>query len=271
MSTESRVPSSESGASVWSPDQYEKFRDERSAPYFDLMSLVRPTPGGRVVDLGCGTGELTRALHEYTGAAETIGVDNAETMLARSAEFSGDGLRFELGSVEMWTPRPSAEGFDLLFSNAALQWVNNHAEVFPRLFDALDPGGQVAVQMPANNDHYSHATAHWVAGQQPFKTYLNGYVRSWPVMPPEWYADLLDRAGFAEQSVRLQVYGHHLQSREGVVEWVKGTLLTDYEKRMTPEQYAEFLAAYRAKLLPLLEDRHPYFYAFKRILIWGRR
>jgi trans-aconitate 2-methyltransferase len=71
--------------------------------------------------------------------------------------------------------------------------------------------------------------------------------------------------------VRLQVYGHHLASRDGVVEWVRGTLLTDYEKRMTPEQYAEFLTAYRAKLMPLLEDREPYFYAFKRVLIWGRR
>ncbi len=254
--------------SVWNPGQYEKFRDERSQPFFDLMDLVQSVPGGRVVDLGCGTGELTRTLHQYTGAAETIGVDNSDTMLAKSAPFAGDGLRFELGAVESWTPDGAV---DLLFSNATLQWVNNHDELFPRLFDALAPGGQLAIQMPANNDHPSHATAQWVAAQQPFRTYLDGYVRSWPVMAPEWYAEILDRHGFAEQSIRLQVYGHHLDSREGVVEWVKGTLLTDYEKRMTPGQHAEFLAAYRARLMPLLEDRQPYFYSFKRILLWARR
>jgi trans-aconitate 2-methyltransferase len=256
------------GVSVWRPEQYEKFRDERSAPFFDLMAMVRPLPGGRVVDLGCGTGELTRTLHEYTGAAETVGIDTSETMLAKSAAFAGGGLRFELGEVESWN---AEGGFDLVFSNAALQWVNGHAELFPRLFGAVAPGGQVAIQMPANNDHPSHMTAHWVAGQEPFRTYLGGYVRSWPVMAPEWYAELLDREGFAEQSVRLQVYGHRLESREGVVEWVRGTLLTDYEKRMTAAQYTEFLEAYRAKLMPLLDDREPYFYAFKRVLVWGRR
>lgn len=255
-------------ASVWNPGQYEKFRNERSQPFFDLMALVQPGPGGRIVDLGCGTGELTRALHEYTGAGETIGIDNSETMLAKSASFAGDGLRFELGEVERWEPSGS---FDVVFSNAALQWVNGHAELFPRLFRAVAERGQVAIQMPANNDHPSHMTAHWLAGREPFRTYLNGYVRAWPVMPPEWYAELLDAEGFAEQSVRLQVYGHHLESREGVVEWVRGTLLTDYERRMTPGQYEEFLHAYRLKLMPLLDERQPYFYAFKRILIWGRR
>ena len=254
--------------SVWNPAQYEKFRDERSQPFFDLMALVQPVPGGRVADLGCGTGELTRALHDYTGAAETVGLDSSDTMLAKASAFAGNGLRFEVANAETWQP---PEPYDLVFSNAALQWVNGHDQLFPRLIRAVAAGGQIAVQMPANNDHPSHMTAHWVAGQQPFKTYLEGYVRSWPVMAPEWYADLLDREGFAEQSVRLQVYGHHLASREGVIEWVRGTLLTDYEKRMTPTQYAEFLDAYRAKLFPQLEDRQPYFYAFKRILLWARK
>lgn len=254
--------------SVWNPGQYEKFRDERSQPFFDLLELVQPARGGRVVDLGCGTGELTRALHEHTGAAETLGLDNSETMLAKSAEFAGEGLRFAQAEVESWNPQ---EQFDLVFSNAALQWVNGHDEIFPRVMGAVRPGGQVAIQMPSNNDHPSHMTAHEVAAREPFKTYLRGYVRSWPVLAPEWYAELLDREGFAEQSVRLQVYGHHLDSREGVVEWVRGTLLTDYEKRMSPGEYAEFLDAYREALMPRLESREPYFYAFKRVLIWGRR
>lgn len=254
--------------SPWNPRQYERFRDERSQPFFDLLALVQPVPGGRAVDLGCGTGELTRALHEHLQAAETVGMDNSEPMLKESDQFAGGGLSFALGDAATWAP---AEPVDVLFSNAALQWLPDHETVFPRLLAAVAPGGQFAVQMPANNDHPSHATAHRLATQEPFRTYLDGYVRTWPVMPPEWYATLLDREGFGEQAVRLQVYGHRLGSRAEVVEWVKGTLLTDYQKRMTPDQYAEYLEGYRAALLPLLDHREPYFYAFKRVLVWGRR
>jgi len=255
-------------ASPWSPEQYEKFRDERSTPFFDLLEQVRPCPGGRVVDLGCGTGELTRALHAKTQAAETVGIDSSETMLARSGDFAGNGLRFERAEIEAFLPeRP----FDVVFSNAALQWVNGHEGLLRQISGYVAEGGQLAVQVPANDDHPSHVTAHCLAAEEPFRSALDGYVRDWPVRAPEWYAALLDRLGYQEQHVRLQVYGHQLESRDGVIEWVMGTLLTDYEKRMSPELWQEYLRRYREALLPQLEDRQPYFYAFKRILMWGRR
>ena len=80
---------------VWNPVQYERFRDERSQPFFDLMALVRPQAEMHVVDLGCGTGELTRELHRHLGAEETVGIDNAPGMLAKSNTFVEPGLRFE--------------------------------------------------------------------------------------------------------------------------------------------------------------------------------
>jgi trans-aconitate 2-methyltransferase len=255
-------------ASPWKPEQYERFRDERSQPFFDLLKLVRPVPGGRAVDLGCGTGSLTRELHRASQAAETLGLDSSETMLAKSSEFAGEGLRFEQRNIADFAPK---QPFDVVFSNAALQWIDGHAELFPRICDAVAPGGQLAVQMPANNDYASHQIAFAVAKEEPFRTALNGYARVWPVQPPEWYAELLDRLGFKEQEVRLQVYGHHLESREGVIEWVKGTLLTDYEKRMPPETYQQYLARYKQRLFEHLEDRRPFFYPFKRILVWGRK
>lgn len=254
--------------SIWNPTQYEKFRDERSRPFHDLLSLVEPCPGGRVVDLGCGTGELTRDLHEATRAAETVGIDSSDTMLAKAGAFTGNGLRFEQADIATWEPN---EPFDVVFSNAALQWVNGHTALFARLAGCLKEGGQIAVQMPANNDHLSHVTAHRVAQEEPFQSAMRGYVREWPVESPEWYAETLDRLGFTVQSVRLQVYGHYLTSREGVVEWVKGTLLTDYQKRMSVDLWEEYLARYREELLPRLANSHPYFYAFKRVLVWGRR
>jgi len=255
-------------SSPWNPDQYHKFRDERSQPFFDLLALVQPIPGGRAVDLGCGTGELTKVLHERIGAQSTTGIDNSETMLERTAEFGGKGLRFKLGTILRFAPRSP---LDLVFSNAALQWVDAHEQLFERLAASLGEGGQLAVQMPANHDHPSHMAAFALAGEEPFLSEMGGYRRQWPVMPPEWYSERLDRLGFREQSVRLQVYGHHLGSRDDVIEWVKGTLLTDYQQRMTPEVYGQFLVRYREALLPQLADTTPYFYAFKRILIWARR
>jgi trans-aconitate 2-methyltransferase len=78
----------------WNPAQYERFRDERSAPFYDLLDLVEPRPGMRVVDLGCGTGALTREMHRRLTARETVGIDTSPAMLARSAAIAGEGLRF---------------------------------------------------------------------------------------------------------------------------------------------------------------------------------
>lgn len=254
--------------SSWSPEQYERFRDERSQPFFDLLGLVQPIAGGRAIDLGCGTGELTRVMHDRVGARSTIGLDNSETMLERAEQFAGGGLRFKLGTILRFAPRTR---FDLIFSNAALQWVPDHERLLPRLADALAPGGQLAVQVPANHDHPSHLIAHEVAAEEPFRSALGGYVRTVPVREPEWYATTLFALGFDRQSVRLQVYPHVLESAEGVVEWVKGTLLTDYKARLDPAMYDAYLARYGERLLSVLGDQRPYFYGFKRILMWGQR
>ena len=252
---------------TWDPAQYEQFERERSAPFFDLLDLVEPRPGGRVVDLGCGTGELTRSLHERTGASTTLGIDSSQAMLERSAAHAGDGLTFELGDIGAWTP---SEAFDLVFTNAALHWVDDHPALFARLTAALSPGGQLAVQVPANHDHASHLVAERVAGEEPFREALGGYVRRSPVLAPEHYAALLHRLGYESQHVRLQVYLHVLPEPAAVVDWVKGTLLTDYKRRLTESAYDEFVARYRKLLLAELPDERPYPFTFKRILLWGR-
>jgi trans-aconitate 2-methyltransferase len=255
------------GVDTWDPGQYQRFAAERAAPFHDLLALVRPVPGGRVVDLGCGSGELTAELHRRLGAAETLGLDSSPAMLDKAAAVATGGLRFELGDIG----RFREGGWDVVFSNAALHWLPDHTELLGRLVAGLNPGGQLAVQMPANHDHPSHLVAAEVAGTEPFRGALGGYRRHSPVQAPEWYAELLDRLGLADQHVRLQVYLHHLAARDEVVEWVKGTLLTDYESRMPPELFERFLATYRERLLPRLEDARPYRYPFKRVLFWGRR
>lgn len=253
---------------LWNPERYERFRPEREQPFHDLLQLIDQRPVRHAVDLGCGTGRLTQELHRALGAEQTIGVDSSPAMLDRARAFEEPGLRFELADIREWSP---AALFDVVFSNAVLQWVDDHPTVLARLAQLLAPGGTLAVQMPANFDHPSHTIAAEVALEEPFATATGGYVRRVPVLAPERYAELLDGLGLHDLHVRLQVYCHELASTEAVVEWVRGTLLTDYEVRMPEAIYDEYVGRYRARLLAQLGDRRPYLYAFKRILLRARR
>jgi trans-aconitate 2-methyltransferase len=252
---------------AWKPEQYERFRDERSKPFYDLMELVRSRDGMRAVDLGCGTGDLTFLLHKHLHASETLGLDNSEAMLAKAGTLAGDGLRFDKQSIDDFE---ADHCYDLVFSNAALHWISNHEELLARLTGALAEGGQLTLQVPANHDFPTHTIAAELAAESPFCEALNNYTHPTSVLKPEEYAVLLNRLGYREQQVRLQVYGHKLGSREDVVEWVKGSLLTAYEQRLTPELYEEFLKRFRERLMNSLEDTHPYFLTYKRILLWAQ-
>src|SRR5256714_14845225 len=121
-------------ADAWSPVQYERFRAERTQPFWDLAELVEARPAMRIADLGCGTGELTAQLHQKLQARETIGVDSSAAMLAKSPHVSG--VRFELGDIAGFEAQPK---FDLIFSNAALHWVPDHPCLLRRPTLAPDP------------------------------------------------------------------------------------------------------------------------------------
>jgi trans-aconitate 2-methyltransferase len=166
--------------------------------------------------------------------------------------------------------------FDVAFSSAVLHWVPDHDQVIRSITEALSPGGQLAVQMPANFDHASHTVAAEVLKRSEFAEAGGAKLVTRPglhVHPPEHYAELLHQLGYAEQHVRLQVYGHELTDTAQVVEWTSGTLLTPVRSAMAtdPDRYDRFVDQYRARLIEVLGDRSPYFFGFKRILFWGRR
>ncbi len=252
---------------TWNPAQYEKVRNEREQPFFDLLSLVQPSPSMRVVDLGCGTGKQTRVLHERLGAATTIGIDRSPKML-EAAPVDIPGLTFREGTIEAFAGNAD---WDLVFSNAAFHWTEHHDELIPRLARALAPGGQLAFQVPAMHHEVTHAVAEELTGVEPFRSAFGGWTRPQPVLSPERYARLLFDSGFATQHVRLVVYPHVLGAAEDAVEWMKGTLVTEYQRHLPGDLRGPFVDAYRERLLARVEHTTPFFFPFNRILCWARK
>jgi trans-aconitate 2-methyltransferase len=246
---------------MWNPEQYARFEKERALPFHDLVALVERRTQMRVVDLGCGTGALTRQLHDALDASETLGIDSSAEMLAKANVHASHSLRFERCDIEGF----AATDLDLLFSNAALHWIPDHERLFPKLISCLGSRGQLAVQIPWNDDHPSHRIAREVAaafGLAPQRAVI---------LPPERYSSILHSAGMTRQHVRMQVYGHLLPSAADVVEWVKGSTLTEYRNPLEPDRYEEFVDEYSRRLMAEIGEGENYFYTFKRVLIWGTR
>jgi trans-aconitate 2-methyltransferase len=248
---------------AWNPLQYERFRRERAQPFYDLLALVEKKPGMRAVDLGCGTGDLTLQIHQQLEASTTLGVDRSGQMLGKAPR--AEGLRFQEADIAQFDERP----FDLIFSNAALHWLPDHPHLLKRLRSMLAPGGQLAVQMPYADDDTPHVLAREIARTHEFRALLGGFEARPPLLEAPRYAAWLHELGFARQHVRVQVYTHLLDDRTQVVEWVRGALLTDYQKRLSGADYARFLERYRELLLPQLSDAQPYLYLQPRLLFWG--
>jgi len=250
----------------WDPDRYLKFKQERRLPYDDLFALIEPRPGMRVVDLGCGTGEWTADLAERLDAASVLGVDLSPSMLEQSAGFASARVRFVQGDLADWR----GEGYDLVFSNAALHWIPDHGALLGRLRAALRPGGQLAVHMPNNNHRPTHTLARELAAEEPYASALGGRESGMAVCTAETYAELLWSMGFARQSVREVVYLHELPGRDAAVEWVQGSMLTWYRQQLPPALYAAFFETYQERLLAALPDVSPMPFTYRRILLWAR-
>jgi trans-aconitate 2-methyltransferase len=248
---------------TWDPQQYQRFQTERDQPFLDLLGLLQATDRPAVVDLGCGDGRLTALAHQRLMAAATLGIDTSASMLADAPQV--DGIRFELDDIGTWA---APRSYDVVIANASLHWVPDHPGVLARWVGSLAGGGQLAVQVPANADHPSHTLVAEVAAELGIDLEADPVAAN--VLAPVRYADLLDGLGASEQSVRLQIYAHRLDSTPEVVEWVKGTTLTRVRRAADDDTYATFLDRYRRRLVDAVGDRAPYTYFFKRILFWAR-
>jgi trans-aconitate 2-methyltransferase len=249
----------------WNPELYHQFQKERFAPFKDLMDMIVVRPSLKALDLGCGTGELTEMISELLPESEVLGIDSSKEMLDKAHQIELPGLKFEQLSIE------SVGGdWDLIFSNAAIQWVDNHQELIPRLVSLLNPGGQIAIQLPANHTHPTQTAIAEIAQEEPYKTALNSWQREFSVLSIREYSELLYESGAQEINVFEKIYTHVLDDVDAIVKWLSGTALIPYFERLPEELHAEFLKSYRERLRTIYPEE-PVFFPYQRIFFSARR
>jgi trans-aconitate 2-methyltransferase len=254
---------------VWDPAQYGVYGDERARPFTELVGRLGPIEPRHVVDLGCGSGELTATLAGRWPRAVVRALDSSPEMIAAARAHAIPGrLSFDVADVADWRPDGPV---DLIVSNAVLQWVPGHLDLLPRWVDALAPGGRLAFQVPGNFDAPSHVLLRELCRSPRWRDRLAGTVRDDPVLDPAGYLDRLARRGCAVDAWET-TYMQVLSGDDPVLEWVKGTALRPVLSALPPDEAGEFLAAYRDRLRDAY-PRRPYgtVFPFRRVFVIAAR
>ncbi len=228
---------------AWDAGQYLRFADERTRPALDLLARLDLAAPRQIVDLGCGPGNSTALLRERWPEAALTGLDNSAEMLM-AARRDHPGIDFVAGDMAEWSP-PAP--YDLVFSNAALQWVGDHPRLLPRLMAGVAAGGALAVQMPRNHDFQTHALMRQVAAEGPWRDRLADARDPSPVQPPEFYYDCL--APLCRRVILWET--NYIQVMDGIpaiIAWLHGTGLRPFLARLDAAEKEQFLDRYAALL-----------------------
>jgi trans-aconitate 2-methyltransferase len=255
--------------SDWNASAYSRFEEERTRPARDLLARVTVPDARTIVDLGCGPGNSTALLVKRFSGATVTGLDGSPDMLA-AATRRLPGARFEQADIGRWAP---AAPLDVIYSNAALQWVPDHDRLFPALMGYLAPGGVLAVQMPDNLAEPSHVAMRTVAAMESWRDKLAfaGEART-GLKSAAGYVDLLcDHA--SEIDVWRTTYHHRLADVGAIVTWFRTSGLRPYVDSLDEGQQAAFLAAYEAEFAKSYQplDRGGVLLPFPRLFIVARR
>ncbi len=256
----------------WDPEQYARFADDRSRPFGDLLARVAVSTPRTVVDLGCGSGELTATLLDRWPDAEVVGVDSSPQMLARARALPAAGrLRLEEADIRDWVTRRAAGSCDVVVSNAALQWVPDHLALLPSLVRLLAPGGYLAIQVPGNHDSPSHALLRELAAAPPYAAHTAAVAQR-PVLPgPGDYLAALSELGCSVDAWET-TYLHVLGGPDPVWEWISGTGARPVLQALPDGVREDFAAEYRARLREAYPAReHGTVLPFRRVFAVARR
>ncbi|WP_296261161.1 MULTISPECIES: trans-aconitate 2-methyltransferase [unclassified Pseudomonas] len=236
----------------WSARQYSMFEQQRTRPVRDLVAAIPTLTVNTAIDLGCGPGNSTEVLAGRFPDALITGIDSSEDMLG-DARQRLPGLQFEWADIGTWKP---ARTFDVILANASLQWVPDHAELYPRLVSLLNPGGTLAVQTPDNLEEPAHRLAREIAASGPWADKIAS-VKHPDRHPALYYFELL-RPHCAEVDVWRTTYHHPLSGgHPAVLEWFKGSALRPYLQRLDETEQGAFLDAYLkaiSQAYPVLAD-----------------
>ncbi len=252
----------------WNPDLYNDFKDIRYKPFYDLLGFIQSNDPAKIVDLGCGTGEQTSVVAERFPNAAVVGVDSSPEMLQKSAAFARDNLSFRCQSIEELAA--SGEKWDIIFSNAALQWLDNHEQLFPRLLDLLQPGGQFVVQMPMQTDNILNSILLELAEELPFSDFLKGWTSRSPVRSIDTYTQWLFDGRLVNLRVEQRVYPIVATDHETLFQFIAGSALIPYMERLADEERSVFIEAYKKRIVKTF-PKLPAIYAFKRLLLYGTK
>ena len=254
---------------TWNPDQYNRFSDDRSRPFYDLLGRVGAESPRAVVDLGCGPGNLTDSLALRWPTARVTGIDSSPEMISAAALRASVGVTFTLADLAAWQPDRDT---DVVITNAALQWVPAHRELLRAWAEALPSGAWLAWQVPGNFDAPSHTLIRDVIADGPWAGRLDGAARALqPVDTAAQYADLLLDAGWLADTWET-TYSHVLHGEDPVLEWVRGTTLGPLRQALSAEEFATFEAEYAVRL----RDAYPArsgatVFPFRRIFAVGHK
>lgn len=250
----------------WNPKKYNEFQNIRHQPFYDVAALIQDQKIDNAVDLGCGTGEQTCILAKRFSETQFIGIDASAEMLAATEERSNDHLSFKLSTVEEFTEQD--QHWDLIFSNAALQWSNSHEILFPKLLSLLKENGQFAVQMPVQEKNILNQILLKLAQEEPYQTQLNGWNIKSPVLAMDEYAQILFDAGMKNIQVIKKIYPIIADGVEILYDFIAGSALIPYLDRLEEIQQKTFISAYKERIASHF-FQFPAIYTFKRILMYG--
>ena len=236
---------------TWSAKQYTMFEQQRTRPVRDLIAAIPNTDVGTAVDLGCGPGNSTEVLAERFPQAQITGMDSSDDMLVEARKRL-PRLNFELADIGAWHP---AQRLDVILANASLQWLPDHATLYPHLVHQLNPGGTLAVQTPDNLDEPAHRLAREVAADGPWSAKIAA-VKHNERHTASYYYELLNKH-CSTVDVWRTTYHHPLADHSGVVEWFKASALRPFLAPLTDDEKAAFLQQYQARITqayPALAD-----------------
>lgn len=251
---------------TWDPRSYLAYADERGRPFLELVGRIGAVDPRRVVDLGCGPGNLTGLLKQRWPSADTTGLDSSPEMIDQARSLD-DGVRYDVADLRDWSP---AEAVDVLVSNATLQWVPGHLELLPALVSRVGPDGWFAFQVPGNFEEPSHTIRWQLQGEAPYAEQTAGLSRPASHDPATYLRALqpLVRSVDAWETTYL----HVLQGEDPVFDWVLGTSARPVLQALDDELRPRFVTEFKARLRAAYpDDGRGVVLPFRRVFVVARR